>query len=190
MVALSSRSYGATILNIHNGPLMRAFPFFGNLMLIDFIPTLTVSHSQIAVFSRCLENPYNDWQDQHVAQGFAWREHSVSFRTLNEFGPCLIEIGLSDHHPPSNDVIRSIRVPFTVQDDGQVEIASIGDSAPLSITPGPYSLLFQILGVSPEGTEKIRLTFARKEPLDFAIIQADEQIQADVPLCLTATVAC
>lgn len=151
---------------------------------------ITVSYSQIAVFCSNLTSPFNDWQDQHVAQGFAWREHSVSFRTLNEFGPCLIEIGLSDHHPSSNDVIRSIRVPFTVQDDGQVEIASIGDSAPLSITPGPYSLLFQILGVSPEGTEKIRLTFARKEPLDFAIIQADEQIQADVPLCLTATVAC
>lgn len=147
---------------------------------------IVVSYSQIAVFASNLDNPFNDWHDQHVAQGFSWREKSVSFRTLNEFGPCSIEISLSDSHPTSDEVIRAIRVPFFVPEDGQIEIGSIGDSAPLSITPGTYSLLFQILGVGSDGTEKIRLTFARNEPLDFAIVRADDQIQDHGPLCLTA----
>ena len=147
---------------------------------------LSVSYNQVAVFASDLENPFNDWQDQHVAQGFSWREHSVSFRTLNEFGCCSIEIDLTECHPGSDDAIRAIRVPFSVQEDGKIEIGSIGDSVPLSIAPGAYALLFQILTVRPDGTEVIRLSFSKSEPMDFAIIKADEQITTSGPLCITS----
>lgn len=150
---------------------------------------LSVSYNQVAVFASDLENPFNDWQDQHVAQGFSWREHSVSFRTLNEFGSCSIEIDLSECHPGSDDAIRAIRVPFSVPEDGKIEIGSIGDSVPLSIAPGAYALLFQILEVRPDGTEVIRLSFSRSEPLDFAIIKADEQITISGPLCMKSQAA-
>ena len=150
---------------------------------------LSVSYNQVAVFASNLETPFNDWQDQHVAQGFSWRENSVSFRTLNEFGSCSIEIGLSECHPRSDDVIRAIRVPFSVPADGKIEIGSIGDSVPLSIAPGAYALLFQILEVRPDGTEVIRLSFSKREPLDFAIIKADKLITTSGPLCTTSQAA-
>ncbi|HOA53626.1 MAG TPA: competence protein ComJ [Thermogutta sp.] len=150
---------------------------------------ITVSYSQIAVFSSHLENPFNNWQEHHVTQGFSWREHSVSFRTLNEFGSCSIEIDFSECHPGSDDAIRAIRVPFSVPEDGKIEIGSIGDSVPLSIAPGAYALLFQILAVRPDGKEVIRLSFSKSEPMDFAIIKADEQITISGPLCKTSQAA-
>ena len=51
---------------------------------------IDVSYSQIAVFNSELENPFNDWTDQHVLQGFSWREESGSFKTL------VFETGYSD----------------------------------------------------------------------------------------------
>ncbi|MFC0691986.1 competence protein ComJ [Paraburkholderia humisilvae] len=32
-----------------------------------------VSYSQLAVFASAFSQPYNDWSDRHVVQGFAWR---------------------------------------------------------------------------------------------------------------------
>lgn len=150
---------------------------------------ISASYNQIAVFASGLENPFNDWQEQHVAQGFSWRENSVSFRTLNEFGLCSIEICISEWHPCSDDAIRAIRVPFSVPADGKIDIGSIGDSVHFSIAPGAYALLFQILEVRPDGTEVIRLSFSKSEPLDFAIIKADEQITISGPLCITSQAA-
>lgn len=150
---------------------------------------ISTSYNQVVVFASALENPFNNWQDQHVAQGFSWSENSVSFRTLNEFGSCSIEIGISECHPCSDDSIRAIRVPFSVPEDSMIEIGSIGDSVPLSIAPGAYALLFQILEVRPDGTESIRLSFSKREPMDFATIKADEQITSSCHLCLTAKAA-
>lgn len=44
--------------------------------------TLDISYSQLAVFQKGMENPFNDWEDTHVNQGFAWRPGSVSFGSL------------------------------------------------------------------------------------------------------------
>lgn len=35
--------------------------------------TLEVAHRQLAVFDARLSDPFNDWSDAHMAQGFAWR---------------------------------------------------------------------------------------------------------------------
>jgi hypothetical protein len=34
---------------------------------------LSILYSQLAIFSADLAQPYNDWNERHVAQGFSWR---------------------------------------------------------------------------------------------------------------------
>ena len=46
--------------------------------------SLEISYGQLAVFANSLPQPFNDWTDQHVSQGFAWRPGSVTFRSMVE----------------------------------------------------------------------------------------------------------
>ncbi|MEQ8853633.1 MULTISPECIES: competence protein ComJ [Gimesia] len=101
-----------------------------------------VSYSQIAVFNSGLENPFNDWADQHVLQGFSWREESVSFKTLIEAGPMVVEVRKSESMPTPNG-LRVITVPFKCPHGNKVEISSIADGQVVSIEGGNYQLIFE-----------------------------------------------
>ncbi|ASP69164.1 competence protein ComJ [Sinorhizobium meliloti] len=79
---------------------------------------LDVEYNQVAVFSRGLTNPFNNWEERHVSQGFAWRSRSVSFRTLNN-GPHAVDVLTTEYAGPlSHGVIRAVEVPFDVPGDG------------------------------------------------------------------------
>ena len=54
------------------------------------------SYSRVAVFRAGLEKPFNDWEQDHLDQGFAWREGSVSFATLEEGGTLHCEATVTD----------------------------------------------------------------------------------------------
>ena len=41
-----------------------------------------LSYGQLSVFASALKDPYNDWTDQHISQGFTWRPGSVSFSSM------------------------------------------------------------------------------------------------------------
>lgn len=102
---------------------------------------MNVSYSQLAIFCSSLSQPFNDWEQRHVDQGFAWRLGSVSFRTLTEFGIHLIEVNVVDvFDSVSTAAVRVIDVPFEIPVSGDVEIASISDSVPLSLPSGQYCL--------------------------------------------------
>ncbi len=149
-----------------------------------------VSYGQLAVFASALEKPFNDWTDQHVAQGFAWRPGSVSFRTIVEDGPHLIEIAIADHvgaiHP---DATRSIEVPFDVPEDGAVEIGSISATTPLSLPAGSFLLRCEFLQPACAAGERVRLTFSRKDPPHFAVLRADAALSISGKLLMTAEAA-
>ena len=34
---------------------------------------IEIAYGQIAIFAASLENPFNDWSAEHIAQGFSWR---------------------------------------------------------------------------------------------------------------------
>jgi Competence protein J (ComJ) len=105
---------------------------------------LNTSYSQFAVFDRHIDRPFNDWTDEHVAQGFSWRPGSVSFRTLDDSGKLSVETSTDARFDPaSSTAIRVVRVPFTVPHHGELEIGSIGDSAYLYLEPGEYELTFE-----------------------------------------------
>lgn len=74
---------------------------------------LYLSYSQLCIFSSSLDNPFNDWSDRSVSQGFAWRESSASFRSINESGSCRVNMYVEEVVPDlDQDVCRAFRVPF------------------------------------------------------------------------------
>lgn len=150
---------------------------------------IDVSYGQIAVFWSSLHQPFNDWTQRHVDQGFSWRPESVSFRTLTESGAHLVELDVVDQAQDlGSDVVRAIEVPFEVPADGSIEVSSISDSAPLSLHPGIYRLRCEFLDGGGEGVQRVRLVFSKDTP-HFALLRADEAIKASDELLTTAKAA-
>jgi hypothetical protein len=99
--------------------------------------SVEVSFSQLAVFASSLLNPFNDWLDRQVEQGFAWRPGSVSFRSIAEGGLHTVELRAVDHMGRLDpQATRAIEVPFDVPDDGAIEVGSITATSPLSLPSG------------------------------------------------------
>lgn len=148
---------------------------------------LEVSFAQIAVFWSSLDQPFNDWTERHVSQGFAWRLGSVSFRTLAEDGQHVIEIQVVNHvSDVQQGAIRAIDVPFDVPPDSNIEIGSIFDSTPLSLPAGPYLLRCEFMGRDDSGDERVRLTFATGDTPRFALLRTDPELSVTKELTLTA----
>ncbi|MGZ3296890.1 MAG: competence protein ComJ [Xanthobacteraceae bacterium] len=141
-----------------------------------------VSYSQISVFDPSLSEPFNNWTSRHVAQGFAWRPGSASFKTISESGRHNVEV-FSDakETPMSPDAIRIVEVPFLVPSNGSIDVASISDSHQLRLPPGPYQLRFE----ASRGS-KIKLVFTDCRKPRFAVLRADADLAPTMPLLETA----
>ena len=151
--------------------------------------SLEVSYSQISLFCSGVENPFNDWEERHVSQGFSWRRGSVSFRTLKEGGTHDIEIIVVDKIGSiSPDAVRVIEVPFDVQGDGSVEIASIGDGKSLILPVGEFLLRCEMFDSSREPFI-VRMTLSTGDDPKFKISVADSELSTDEPLLMTANAA-
>lgn len=146
-----------------------------------------VSYGQLVVFASALQQPYNDWTEQHVSQGFAWRPGSVSFRSMVEVGRHTIEIDVANHvgtlHP---DAVRVMEVPFEVPADGAVEVGSIGETVRLTLPAGSFLLRCEFLQSSGTSDERVRLTFAQKDAPRFAVVRADPELSIGHDLLKTA----
>jgi len=142
-----------------------------------------VTYRQLAVFRSGLTNPFNDWTDAHVRQGFSWRPGSVSFRTFDDGALDVdVVVGASARRP---DARRAILVPFTVAQDGHVEVATITESHPLQLDPGDYGLTFE--HGTREGSMWCRLLWQpAKQPVRPAILLADEELAPHEPLLMKA----
>lgn len=146
-----------------------------------------VTYGQIAIFASALQQPFNDWTDGHVAQGFAWRPGSVSFGTLVEAGSHSVKIDVVEHADPvSADAIRAIEVPFEVPSDEAIEVGSISDTVPLTLQAGFFLLRCEFLRPTRKGTERVRLVFAKNDEPRFAVVLADELLSVPGALLTTA----
>jgi len=149
--------------------------------------TVEVSYSQLSVFASSLKQPFNDWTERHVSQGFAWRPGSVSFRSLVESGPHSIEIDAVDRMGSvHDDAVRVVEVPFEVPADGDVEIGSITETIPVSLPAGSFLLRCEFLQSASSGNEHVRLTFARSDTPQFAVVRADPELMPDEELLTEA----
>ena len=134
---------------------------------------INISYSQIAVFNSLLANPFNDWKNQHVTQGFSWRPESVSFKTLIDSGPISVEVRTAETLPSPTGT-RAITVPFVCSDGGTVEISSITGGQKTDIQPGSYQLLFET-GLRDE-TDWCRFTFIPNGSMTPAILIPDQEV--------------
>lgn len=148
---------------------------------------LEVSYGQLSVFASALQQPFNDWSDKHVMQGFAWRPGSVSFRSMVEAGRHSIDIDTVDNLGAlRDDAVRAIEVPFEVPADGAVEVGSIGESVLLSLPTGLFLLRCEFLRHAGSEGERVRLTFARRDFPRFAVARADPELSVTGDLLTTA----
>lgn len=149
--------------------------------------TLEVSYAQLAVFDSRLANPFNDWSDVHVNQGFAWRPGSISFATLEPSGPIAVTVTRSARASVTDEPLeRAIRVPFTVPAHGEVDIATISGSVPVQLAEGEYELIFRH-GRSSEGAMWALLAFEPVAiPVKAEILCADAALAPPAHLLMTA----
>jgi Competence protein J (ComJ) len=145
---------------------------------------LDVSYGQVAIFQSRLPDPFNDWQDAHVRQGFSWRPGSVSFRTLDD-GSLKVEVGQGTP-PIEADAVRVIRVPFTVDESGEVEVATISQAKLLELKPGTYSLTFEH-GRMQQGQMWCRLYWEKVQAqVSAKVLRADPELAPEEVLLMEA----
>lgn len=144
---------------------------------------LIVSYSQIAVFQASLSNPFNDWTDAHIDQGFSWRPGSVSFKTEVDGGPHEVIIACTSYMDAPVEALRAIEVPFIVSGSDPVAIASIGDEFSVDIPEGSYALRFAI---AADCVQRVELSFLKADTPDFRIVRKDVDLTLDSPLMTKA----
>ncbi len=149
--------------------------------------TLEISYAQLAIFDSSLAEPFNDWTDAHVRQGFAWRPGSVSFRTLESAGAITVEIFRSRTLDiTASRAVRIIAVPFTVPLSGAIEVASISSGVSLELPPGDYVLTYEH-GTANESGMWANLYFERVPgEVPPRIVRADPALDPPAPLVMTA----
>jgi hypothetical protein len=150
---------------------------------------LEIAYTQIAVFDVTLTNPFNDWTDSHVAQGFSWRPGSVSFGTLENGGQACIDVFLSQFLNKNSEAERIIAVPFTVPCHGAIAIASIVSSVTLELPSGVYELTFEH-GRNTKNIMWVKFYFQSMEvPSIPRILKADAELHPMKDLIMTANPA-
>lgn len=145
-----------------------------------------ILYSQIALFQYGLDNPFNDWSETHVNQGFSWRDGSVSFGTLSSDGDCKITVKLTKKIETDDDIIRAIVVPFKVEKGG-IEIGSVMETVSIDIPEGTYEVLFTAKNVN--STEHYTFSFIENENPNAKVLKADDELNLPDSLLMEANPA-
>lgn len=136
-----------------------------------------VSYAQIAIFESQLENPFSDWTEENVRQGFVWRQGSVSFRTLVEDAEHFVRVVVADHFESIDPrAIRVIEVPFEVPPSGDIEVAGIMGGTLLSLNAGKYQLRAEFLVGGNCAQFEVLFSFARTQTDRFAVLKRDSEL--------------
>lgn len=104
----------------------------------------TITHSQITVFQSDVAE-FNEWDNDHVAQGFSWRPGNVSFGLPDTDNDSLVQISdqpLQQNHT-TNDIERVIEVPFKIVSG--VVVGTTYDDYEFDIPAGLYQLKFTVI---------------------------------------------
>jgi hypothetical protein len=153
---------------------------------------ICVSYGQVAVFDADDPN-FNLWSDDHVAQGFAWRQGCACFGVPDHDGACLVHVGAAERMPgASPGSTRAIVVPYRVV-GGRIGVGSIGDEVCVRLPPGPYDVMFELepnhIRNGREYAFLITLIFAVSNEARFAILKRDAEMTTDVVLTRDADAA-
>jgi hypothetical protein len=151
---------------------------------------VNVSYSQLAVFDAGLNQPFNNWADEHFSQGFAWRPGSVSFMCLVENGSHNVEISMVDFFDDINlNAVRVFDVPFEGPSSGFIEIGSITETNKFNFPLGSYVLICELIEYQKNSDKFVKLIFAKKEIQHFKIVLADFELPHNFEIVKDATPA-
>jgi hypothetical protein len=150
----------------------------------DLTFEIDIFYSQLAVFQSGLENPYNNWNDIHLNQGFVWREGSVSFGTLFDDEEGKITVRVTDKFELDNDVIRAITVPFYIGNKG-IEVGSVMKTTAFDLEKGMYELVFTIKQLDNE-SRHYSFDFIKSNNPKANVIKADEELNPPTVLLMKA----
>ena len=139
---------------------------------------LELAWSQISIFDANLVDPFNDWNEHHLAQGFTWRQGSVSFKLPVRSGTIDVDVELVDNLIVDPSARWAIVVPFVAW-AGVIEISSITQAELIEVDPGQYALLYQS-GVR-DGQAWVSLGFmaSSRSPVEPMILRSDDELHAD-----------
>lgn len=147
---------------------------------------LELAWSQISVFDANLNDPFNDWTEQHLSQGFTWRQGSVSFKLPVRSGRIDVVVELIDQIAVSPNAQYAIVVPFITW-AGVVEISSITQSELIEVDSGHYALLYQA-GFHDDGEPWVALSLmaAGRIPVEPMVLRSDDELHPTEPLLMEA----
>lgn len=150
---------------------------------------VTVLYAQILVFAPSTPLPGLLWTDEHVAQGFAWSEGSVSFGIPDHDGDCLVRISLSPRYVLPENALWAVKVPFTVS-HAAVQAGSILSDIRVDIPNGTYELFFTALpNQDPDMAFTLSFDFVASPDPDFAILKRGGELETDKVLTRDAEFA-
>jgi len=109
---------------------------------------------------------------------------------LEEEGVHNVElVFVKDEQALSPGAVRIFEVPFEVPADGDVEIASITDSIPISITSGKYSLRSEFFSKNEAGEFLVKIILRITEAAEFKVLRADSDLNVPEAFVTTANSA-
>ncbi|WP_170105285.1 competence protein ComJ [Desmospora activa] len=154
------------------------------------IQEITISYSQLAVFNSEIKTPYPDWTEDHVRQGFAWMDGSVSFGALSD-STCEIWVRIAERVVENDDAIRSIIVPFTAWDE-TISVASVlSTELQYEVPQNRYELVFHAIPLeqdSGSGLYRVRyeLVFVPSDSPQARILKQDAALSSPDSLVMVA----
>jgi hypothetical protein len=155
-------------------------------IMSEFSFETEILYSQIALFQYGIDNPFNDWNETHINQGFSWRDGSVSFGTLSSDIDCKITVNLTEKIEIEQEIIRAIVVPFKVEKGG-IEIGSVMETITIDIPEGTYEVLFTAKSLN--STEYYTFSFIENENPNAKVLKADDELNLPDNLLMEATPA-
>ena len=121
---------------------------------------LLISYSQLAVYNSGSDQPFPDWSDEDLAQGYACQQGSVAFSTMEDT-LCTVEMMSSSGVPEAEgEAALCITVPFVVHAGQEVTASSVMSDSVQAAAPGAYNLVFSAIpGAGKNGSWLYRLVF-------------------------------
>lgn len=147
--------------------------------------SLELTWSQVSLFDANLADPFNDWNEHHLAQGFTWRPGSVSFKLPVRSGEIDVSVGLIDSLVVDPAARWAIVVPFTTW-GGVIEVSSVAQSEVIDIGSGRYALLYQTGVHDGRAWAHFGLLESSVMPVEPVILRGDHEINAATPLLMQA----
>ena len=134
---------------------------------------LTISYSQLMLMNYDGEQPYVDWTDEDFERGYAKADGTVIFEALSDY---TCEVKVTRKHIEKEEVVRTVAVPFTVENECIVVTSILSNKFQIPIPNGEYTVVLQATPLEePTDDElyKIQYEFFLKVRIKWVILLED-----------------